>query len=66
VEKTPPDDLNPAGTISHPFPVPTPDAEYRKGLAENQPDGSKYLNLATPSLNWDTLYPNARSDRVVL
>jgi hypothetical protein len=65
VEKTPPDDPNPAGTISYPFPIPTVDAEYLKGLAENQPDGNKYLNLPTQSLNWDTLYPNARSDRVV-
>lgn len=51
--------------ITYPFARSVPDGERLKILAETQSDGSKYLNYASGSINWNALYPDAKADRVV-
>jgi len=72
VRKVPPDkDPNDLGTISYPFPTNPPDAEYLKGLAEDQSNdqtdsGNNYVNVgAGDELIWDELFPSSDDGRVV-
>ena len=55
----------PRNIISYPFARTVPDADRLRTLAETQVDGSKYLNYTGGTINWLSLYPNAKGDRVV-